>query len=222
MDLKELITEKVSGIIDEKLDSIIEKNVQSAIENIFQQCFASYGDSSKQLKSSIETMIGLGLANVTIDSYQHRVVKIVEDQVGKYLDQKAGDVLKEQIKEVCQTIEKTEWNFSELIEKYVEQEMRYSSDDEFFPTILVEKSTYGYTHIHISKDSDKRSYDCEIQISINKENEVYHYDIFDYKGRNQRKETSSGDFEKVLFAIYANRAKLIIDEYETEFSKYQD
>jgi hypothetical protein len=222
MDLKEIVSEKINQVLDEKLDSIIEKNVQESIEKIFRDTFSSYGDSAKQLKANIESAINLGLANVKIDSYQHRVVKIVEDELGKYLDKKAGKILAERIKATCQILEKSDWKFSELLQKYVDRELHYTSNDEFCPTIIVERTDYGYTHIHISKDSDKESYNCEIQISINKNNEVYHYDIFDYKGRKERKETCSGEFENLLFAIYANKAKLVIDDYETEFYKDQD
>lgn len=218
MDIQKIIEEKLSSAINEKLDEIVTKNVEKSVESIISDLFGTWGSATKQVKEILEKGLQISLTPAKIESYNVRVTKHIEDAIGKYLDERVKDKIMQGIQESASYITKDNWKMSEIVNEFIE-----SLDDSDYadgyiePTIIIEQSSWGSIYIGIDKENGKREHDCEYRLSVNKDGSVYGFDQRDYANRKMKHESIHGDFDKLIFSLYANKATIEFDDYETEF-----
>ncbi|MGL5229126.1 MAG: hypothetical protein ACRC77_13180, partial [Bacteroidales bacterium] len=111
--------------------------------------------------------------------------------------------------------DKTEYNLSEIIEAYKKDLISdgdVENEDQISVIIDKDSSWAAYTYIYLDKSecADKR--DCDIRISLNEKNEIWRLD----KGSTDiRSGVGLYGFDKMLFAMFANNAKINIDSFDT-------
>ncbi len=222
MDFNEMAAVKLQEIIDNKLEGLLEKHLEKAIEDAVSNALR-WGDSEKALKETIQQAIGLGLNSVKIEDYQTRITAVIEDQLGKYLDERAQQIISGRILEICKAPEKKQWKFSELLEMFVQEYFQWHDEEsEFIPTIIIEKSNYNTIYISLDNDKNKKTYDCTHSISLDKDGTISNYKTRDYTNKEIKVKYLRSKFEALLFSLYANECTIEIDEHETEFYKEQD
>jgi hypothetical protein len=222
MDLGKIVIEKVNAVLDERLNDLVTKSVNDCIERLLKDMFGSYGYFEKQLKEVIQAGISLNVENVKLEGYSHRVIKIVEDEISKYLDSNLASVVANRIKDTCSLLDKDSYKLSEIVREFAKS-FDVDRNDSVFPTIDVERSNYGVTYLNFDQRSGKSTYDCEYQIAIDDKGKVWSYRIRGYGGINLGADRAlHGSFEKFIFALYANSVVIEIDDYETAFYNEED
>lgn len=218
MDIQQIINDKINETLGEKLDEIVTKNVEKSVESIISDLFDNWGSATKQVKEILEKGLQISLENAKIESYNIRVTKHIEDAIGKYLDERVKDKILQGIQHSASYITKDNWKMSEIVEAFIESLSDSDYKDGYIePTIIVEQSSWGCIYIGIDKDNGKREYDCEYRLSVNKDGSVYGFDQRDYAGREKKATALYGDFDKLIFSLYANNAIIEFDKYQTEF-----
>lgn len=220
MDLEKLINEKVTETLDNKLTELISDKVHKCIDTILSDLFRSYGSLSKQLEEQLKTSLQINLSQVGIETYNERVMKAVKASLDKIMDERAVKMVEEQVAELVSYSFREEIKMSELVDEFAKS-FRWQDGDYMEPTIIIEQSNYGTTYISLDEESDKDRYKCAYQLSIDKMNKVWSYECRGYFGKKDNM-AIHGDFEKLMFALYANKTKIVIDEYQTEFYRNED
>lgn len=217
MNIEKLINEKVHDVLNESLETVVKDKVSSCIEGVFSDLFRSYGDLTKILSKKIEEGLKLGFENLKIESYNDRVISIIQHELGKYIDENVSEVIAKRLNGELSFLTKKEWKLSEILEVFVEEE--WPADEYYFhPTIEVEVSNYGSTYIAFDKKSGKLRHDCEYQLSINRQGEIYSYETRGYFGKPINRPPLS-KIENLIYSLYASAAVIEVDDYETYYER---
>ncbi|MNN88979.1 hypothetical protein D3C81_2067310 [compost metagenome] len=67
-------------------------------------------------------------------------------------------------------------------------------------------------------EEDKGMYQCKYMIALNEDGTVWRAEVSDKKFDNRVIMGGLYGFEATMFKMWTQKAKLVIDEYETEFS----
>lgn len=222
MDVAKLITEKIQHIEETKLESIVETHVEKMLTRIVEDLTSNYGDISKEVKTHLGKMLAVNFEHAQVEQYNARVLLIYQNAIGKFLDEKVSAPIEAHLAEFASTLDKDEYTFSEILNKYFESlgDHEWNGKNCLVPTVIIEKSNYGSTHIYFHKDSSKKNYDCSYQLSMDKEGRVYTFDIRGWFG--SKTASALHGYDQFFFALYANKVKIIIDQYEEEFYRDED
>lgn len=222
MDIQVIVQQQLEKIIQEgKLEAIVRAKVEKTVEDVVQEMVRSYSDFGKGLKEEISKAFKVDFEKISAVDYNHIVVAIVKEHLDKRLLESVKEPIAKEIDDYLGPLEKKEWKLSEVIERFVKEEI---DDDDRHDggqiSLHVEKSNYGSTHISFDKDGGKKKYDCEYDMSIDTKTGVpYSFRAGKYnphKG-DLRFESLHGSFEKFFFRLYAQRVSVVVDECETEY-----
>jgi hypothetical protein len=220
MDIQVVVQDQLNKIITEgKLEAIVKEKVEKTVDDIVGDLVRSYSDFGKGLKEEISKAFKVDFCKISSVDYNHIVVSIVKEQLDKKLLESVKEPIANEIQEYLGPLEKKEWKLSEIIEKFKREEIEDKSDGGEI-TLHVEKSNYGSTHISFDKDEDKRSHDCEYEMSIEtKTGKPYRFGVGQYRKHlgNLRAESLHGAFAKFFFRLYAQQVTIIIDDCDTEY-----
>lgn len=222
MDIAKLIADKIQHIEETKLDGIVATHTEKMLTAIVADLTSSYGDIAKEVKAHLGKLLAVNFEHAQVESYNARVLLIYQNAIGKFLDQKVSAPIEAHLAEFASTLEKDEYTLSEILNKYFEllDDHEWDGNNCLVPTVIVEKSSYGSTHIYFNKDSNKKRYDCSYQLSTDKQGRVYTFDIRGWFG--SKTASALNGYDQFFFALYANKAKIIIDQYDEEYYRDED
>ncbi len=223
--IQQLVTEKTVEILEEKLDKIVTEQANKCIEEIFRDIFRGYGAIPKMIKEEIEKQLEVSFKKIKIEPYVHRVNTIIERELSNVIEEKAIDVIKEMITESLTPITKTQWKLSEILQVFVEE--TFPEDEDYYnPTITLRETNYGSVVIYIDQESNVSDYKCAYTLRIGMDNHkrLWDFSFADYSKTHKPKDRDivaniNSTFETLIFGLYASRAQIEIDDYETEFYK---
>lgn len=223
INLNEVVFQKINKILDENLDGILETKVKSFIDQIFSEVFSSYGGLGKDLKNIIQDKLKVNLEQVKVEQYNERAIQIVNQEIGRFLDKRASEMIASRLRRELVILEKTEWKLSEIIKEFVETEWS-DRGESFTPTIIVINGSYDNIRIGFDPEAGKQIYNCAYQLNIDsKTNRVWNYEIRGFFGTKGKNSSVIGPMDKLIFGLYANQAEITIDDdYETEYYRNQD
>lgn len=222
MDIQVLVQQQLEKIIQEgKLEAIVRAKVEKTIEEVVQDMVRSYSDFGKGLKEELTKSFKIDFERISMVDYSSIVTSIVNEQLDKHLMLYVKEPIANEIKEYVGGLDKKEWKLSEIVEIFKKEEIsdedRYSGGEI---TVIVERSNYGSTHIHLDERHDKKSYECEFKMSLDTKSGIpYSFDIGKY-GSNRgdiRYESLHGWFSKFFFRLYAQKAVIVVDKFDTEY-----
>lgn len=227
MDIQVLVQQQLEKIIQEgKLEAIVRAKVEKTLEEVVQDMVRSYSDFGKGLKEEITKAFKIDFEKISMVDYNTIVTDIVKEHLDKHLMLYVKEPIANEIKEYVGSLDKKEWKLSEIVERFKKDEIsdedRYSGGEI---TVIVEKSNYGSTHIHIDENAGKTSYNCEYKISLDTKTGIpYSFDIGKY-GHHRGKliyDSLHGEFSKFFFRLYAQKASIIVDHYDTDYYNEND
>lgn len=227
MDIQILVQQQLEKIIQEgKLEAIVRAKVEKTLEEVVQDMVRSYSDFGKGLKEELAKAFKIDFDRISMVDYNTIVTSIVKEHLDKHLMLYVKEPIANEIKEYVGALDKKEWKLSEIVERFKKDEIsdedRYSGGEI---TVIVEKSNYGSTHIHFDERRGKKSYECEFKMSLDTRSGIpYSFDIGKYNPHrgDLRYDSLHGEFAKFFFRLYAQKAIIIIDEFDTEYYNDND
>ena len=217
MNLQEEINKQVakqfeSGYVTE----LVEKYAKQSIENEVKELFDHWGPVTKQIKEWLKENFKLDFSQISLPEYNQYVIEVIEGSLGEILKTQTIEPITEMLKLKTQSLEKTNWKLSEIVNKLKEDWFNFDGEGECF--CEVKESSYGFKYIYLDKDSNSEIYKCSIKINLNKENKVWH---FENDGINSvLKNPPIGTVDTFLFQLFAQGATIEIDKFDTEY--YRD
>lgn len=230
MELQIVVNEKLQLILDNgTVDKLVQDQLTKTVGSIVNDLFNDYSDFGKKLKKVLSEKMQVSLENLKIDNYTTMVCHAIEEAVvGTILENSKTKILSH-VKEICGSIEKTNWKLSEIVAMYREKLSEH-------PELVVEVGDVQYNSrwIQIGEKVEKSysSYSTptqqyEIRILIdgktNKVNNVWmEGKLID--SRNSKMYNHS--IEVFLMQLWAQDCILEIDEddakYEATKGQYED
>lgn len=222
MDIQVLVQQQLEKIIQEgKLEAIVRAKVEKTIEEVVQDMVRSYSDFGKGLKEELNKAFKIDFEKISMVDYNSIVTSVVKENLDKHLMLYVKEPIAKEIKEYVGGLDKQEWKLSEIVEIFKKDEIsdedRYSGGEI---TVIVEKSNYGSTHIYFDERGGKKSYECEYEISLDTKSGVpYSFEVGKYGSHrgDLRYESLHGDFAKFIFRLYAQKATIKVDDFDTEY-----
>jgi hypothetical protein len=222
--MQELINAKFKELTENgKLDEIVTQRVTQFINETVKDSLSSYGDVSKVFKEKMNTHIIEGFQKLDFIIYSKALTDLVKEELDKSVVQYALEPTREMIREFVGALDKTEWKLSEIIEKFIEEEVIPDERNEYGEIrFICEKSDYGTYHVSFDKENTaKRRYDCDYRLMIDaKDGKMYQPTI---EGKKLTPTSTMYGFELFIFKLYAMGCTIIVDEenVETEWSTYE-
>lgn len=222
MDIQVIVQQQLEKIIQEgKLEAIVRAKVEKTLEEVVQNMVMSYSDFGKGLKEELTKAFKIDFDRISMVDYSSIVTSIVKEHLDKHLMLYVREPIANEINEYVGALDKKEWKLSEIVEIFKKDEIsdedRYSGGEV---TVIVQKSNYGSTHIHLDKENEKKPYECEFKMSLDTKTGVpYSFDLGKYNPHrgDLRYNSLHGEFSKFFFRLYAQKASIIVDDYETEY-----
>ncbi|MCC3257476.1 hypothetical protein [Paenibacillus polymyxa] len=180
----------------------------------------SWSDFGKGLKEAVRNQLQINLENLDIPSYNHIILDVIKSEVEKSIHSVGVAKMQENLQELLGT-KREEVNFSELIKEMVEDEcelneLDYEEVQEI--TVHVDADRRVLSFIYFDPEPDKSQYNCKYRLVLDKEGYINSVEIAD---KSFDKKTIMGGLyglEATLFKLYTHGSKVIMDDYETEFS----
>lgn len=227
MDIQVIVQQQLEKIIQEgKLEAIVRAKVEKTIEEVVQDMVRSYSDFGKGLKEELTKAFKIDFERISMVDYNSIVTSIVKEHLDKHLMLYVKEPIANEIKEYVGALDKREWKLSEIVERFKKDEI--SDEDRYGGgeiTVIVEKSNYGSTHIHFDEMRGKKSYECEYKMSLDTKSGIpYSFDIREYGSHRGdiRYGSLHGEFSKFFFRLYAQKATIKVDNFDTEYYQYED
>ena len=200
--------------------------LKKLITEIFSNLFTTYSKNGKAIQEFIESKLELHLDKIDMSSYNQAILVIISESLEKTSLSNAKELIERRVNKITGVLDKKEWLLSEIIEKFIEEEVKNGADDDAEGEIYVsvEKSKYGSIYISINESEVNRHYDAKYRLSIDtKDNRLWMLEISG-KSANiiQDPFKLTHAFESFLFKLYAAEVTITIDDYDTEWSKYRD
>jgi hypothetical protein len=194
------------------VNKIIQTQLEETVKSIFRDMLRDYSDFGKELKKAVGEALKIDLTKLTILDYNSIVCKIVSEELDKCVIESIQQPVSESIKSYMGALEKKEWRLSEIIETYIDHLKTENSSGEI--TLIVNTDNWGTWHVYFDEDNDKKQYDCEFQLDIDKSGKVYSFQAgrwHPHKG-DLRERPIHGSFDAFMFKLYAGEATVINDE----------
>ncbi|MNB92491.1 hypothetical protein D3C75_395950 [compost metagenome] len=168
----------------------------------------------------MKKQLEINLDKLDIPSYNQVILNVVKSEIDRSIHKEGAERMQEQLQELLGT-GKNEYKLSELIKEMVGDdlelnELSYEEVEEI--SVHIDKSSYGNTYIYMDPEADKSQYRCKYMIAIEEDGTVWRAEVKDKAFDNRVIMGGLYGVEAKLFKMWTQKAKLIIDDYETEFS----
>ena len=222
MDMNVIINDKLAELKEEGyVEKIVKKQLETTIKDIVEDSLRSWSDFGKGLKEAVNNQLQINLDRLDIPSYNQVILNVVQEEINRSIHEAGANRLKEQLQELLGT-GKNEYKLSELVEEMVNDDLElndlsYEEVEEI--TVHIEKSPYGgTTYIYLDPEEDKSKYSCKYMVSLNEDGTVWRAEVKDKSFDNKVVMGGLYGVEATIFKMWTQKAKLVIDDYETEFS----
>lgn len=221
MDMNAIINEKLAELHTEGyLEKIIKKQLEDTIKDIVEDSLRSWSDFGKGLKEVVKNQLQINLEQLDLPSYNHVILEVIKTEVEKSVHDVGVAKMTEQLQELLGT-KKEFINFSELLKEMVEDECKLNEldyEDVQEITVHADPDRSVLTFIYFDPEPGKSNYRCKYRLVLDTEGCINSIQISD-KAFDQK--TIMGGLhglEATLFKLYTHGTKVIMDDYETEFS----
>lgn len=224
MDIQNVVNEQLDLMIkDGKVEAIVRQHLEKTMNDVVSDLLRSYSDFGKKLKEEISKALEIDFTNIKAVDYNHIILTIVKECLDNQLEESVKQPIQEQIKSYLGGLEKKEWKLSEIIDKFIKEEMS-DSEQSGEITLHVEETNYGSTHIYFDEEKGKRTYECEYELSLSKEGVPYSFQAGKYHPHHGdlRLKSLHGTFDKFFFRLYAQQVKIEVDEHACETEWYHE
>lgn len=221
MDMNAIINSKLAELHTEGyLEKIIKKQLEDTIKDIVEDSLRSWSDFGKGLKEVVKNQLQVNLEQLDLPSYNHVILEVIKTEVEKSVHDVGVAKMTEQLQELLGT-KKEFINFSELLKEMVEDECKlneldYEEVQEI--TVHADPDRSVLTFIYFDPEPGKSNYRCKYRLVLDKEGCINSIQISD-KAFDQK--TIMGGLhglEATLFKLYTHGTKVVMDDYETDFS----
>lgn len=220
MDMNVIINDKLAELKEEGyVEKIIKNQLETTIKDIVEDSLRSWSDFGKGLKEAVKNELQINLDKLDIPSYNQVILNVVQEEINRSIHDVGAARLKEQLQEILGT-GKNEYKLSELIEEMVEDDLELNdlSYEEVEEITVHVETRYGFTYIYMDPEEDKDKYRCKYMIALNEDGTVWRAEVNDKSFDNKVVMGGLYGVEATIFKMWTQKATLIIDEYETEFS----
>lgn len=221
MELEKVVQDTINNMVSSgKVTEMVEKHLANTVDEIVKDSLRTYGDFGKQVKEAVQSVINIDLSNMKLLDLSGTITQVVKDQLQQSVNENILANVKEAIDDVSGSLDKKEFNLSEIIDKFKAQAESYDKDDAYEITLHVINESYGYKHIYFDYKEGVEKYRCAFQLDLNKDNKVYSFQGGKLKmSSDSRFVPIHGSFEKFLFRLYAAGAKVILDDVNTYYEE---
>ncbi|MER2169896.1 MAG: hypothetical protein ABS938_04585 [Psychrobacillus psychrodurans] len=220
MDLNLIVNNTLSDLKEEGyIEKIVKSQLEKTLKEIVEDSFRSYGDFGKTLKEEIKKQMDINLGKLDIPSYNQVIINTIKAELERSVHEEGAKKIQEQMQELLGTSQK-EYKLSELIQKIVEQDCELNEldyDDYKEITVIVEDK-YNSKYIYIDPEEDISWYQCKYKLTLDDDMTVTRAEIGDKSFDNKVIMGGLYGADSIIFKMWTRGAKLIIDNYETEFS----
>ncbi len=220
MEIQQTIQDELNKIIDAgTVNKIIQVQLEKTITDILSDALRSYSDFGKELKVAVGNALKIDLTQLTILDYNSIICKIVKEELDKCVFKGIQEPIATSIQSYMGALEKKEWKLSEIINKYIDH-LKGEDNGDGEITLIVNEDRWGTFHVYFDEDNGTKNYDCEYQLDVNKEGEVYSFQAgkwHPHKG-DLRESPIHGSFDAFMFKLYAGGATIVNDEHNCETS----
>lgn len=223
MEIEKIVNEKFLEIIQSgKIEKMIEEKLLSSIEAVIKDCLSSYGKLGDEIKKQFLESLMAGNIKFDFPSYNQLICNWVTEIIDKQIIQSGKEQIQENLKQFFKPLKKSEYKISEIIEKFKDFVFD-ESDGEKKITFIKEETDYGYIHFYLDEEAEKKKYECNYQIDINKEGIIYNADIGGLKAKDIKLKPLYG-FDSFLFKLFASKITIIDDSenVDTLYCPYND
>jgi hypothetical protein len=221
MDLKGLVINSFDNIAaGDFIQKTIEENLKETIKRSIAEIFGSWSEFSKELKDNIKNTVKVSMSDLSLPEYNKIILNIINSYVDECIQKEGLEKMKADLSEML--VGKSECALSEIVEELksnFEDDAQEKEWDEI--TLIVDDKDQWFTHIYLDKEPEKSKYECSTRIMTYK-GEI---SSVEYKDRNFDKQFFIGKlygYEKLLFNLYASKAKLTIDKVDTYYPSPED
>lgn len=197
-----------SGALEATLDESLKKCVTDAINNHLR----SYSEFGQQVNEAVKAALQVDLRQLSLPSYGHLVLKIVEAQVEKQASDSIARHVQQQLSELLKPAP-IEMKLSALVADFLAHCKRYH---DLHPgdsiTLLVEKaSTYGSRWVRMDQEAGKEKHSCRVSFLVMDDGSIGALSLGGAKAESVFFAGRIYGFERSMFQLYTAGTKLIVD-----------
>lgn len=199
--------QKQSGA--DNVRAVVEKKIESLVIDAIDSAFR-WGDTRKQIEEAVKATLAIDHP-LTLPSHGAMIMAILRQKIDAQVHELVAAKLDQEMDEILGMAPK-EVKLSEIIDlmrKNIDEHERYGTH----MTCIIEKSEHwtGTLYIHLDPDEDVRKYDCDLQISVDKDGK-----IFSLKCDRKDPKTSivmgyQSAYKRLALAAYCCGSRFIID-----------
>lgn len=219
MDMNAIINDKLAELHTEGyLEKIIKKQLEDTIKDIVEDSLRSWSDFGKGLKEAVKSQLEVNLDKLDIPSYNQVILNVIKGEIERSIHDVGTARMQEQLQELLGT-GKNEYVLSELVKEMVEDELKLEelSYEEMEQITVIIQEKYGTKYVYMDPKEDIEWYQCKYKISLDKDLTVLRAEVSDKNFDNRVIMGGMYGLDATLFKMWSQKAKLVIDDYETEF-----
>jgi len=235
-EMEKAVLEAFKGMAETgKINEFIESAVQETVGDIVNGLFRRYSDFGKALREYLEESLNVDFSGLGLEGYNDFILKIIKARLDADIYGGAQQQIGEALNEILKVPPK-EIKLSELVKEFKEHVVSRNRNEtpSGYCDVRYEKDNvpagWGRLYLYDQRGKDKYSY--KVELAHDGDGRIYvirfggahraldSYDVLD-------KEMFSGPhygFERLLFQLYATRARLVIDmkDVDMEYQPIED
>ncbi|HAA11000.1 MAG TPA: hypothetical protein DCE41_04590 [Cytophagales bacterium] len=219
MDIVETIKSKLDELAPSILDQVIEESLKSFLSGLINEHFRSYSDFGKNLRDQIGEALNISLSQENILMYNTQVRNVIMELLPPALDEQVRENLKKQIGEKLDFHPVEKIKASEIVEKFTDarSEGVVPCDDEHQGEVTARfeiiEGEYGRIRLDLGQVREGNE---KFTLMVNKAGKICHLWVKDFSTDGGLRAIDTG-LEAFLFNLYAQRAEVIMDDYDVEW-----
>lgn len=207
MDFQQLVNEKIDNLLKSGfVNEAIEAHAKKMLDEIIKNMFSTYGTLSDTIKKTIEEQLNVSLQNLQIPEYSAIVAGVVRSHLMDSVIDTANVNIRKTVESIVGLPEKRKYKLSEIAIEFMNS---IGGVRNIRPTIMYEKSTYGFSYIYLDEQKKTRSHDCEFRITI------YDNKVSSFSVRGQEihamRTAPLGRFAEFMFKLFACAVSIELD-----------
>jgi hypothetical protein len=201
---------------DGKIEKIITECVEKTVKGSIEEALREYSDFGKAVKEKVKNVFKFDLNFLSLPGYNETIAQILKAKLSEAVNIRGAAQISEQIGNILNDVP-TEIKLSELVEKFKEDCQDHSNHGDKITCEIQKISGSNDGVITLAPHRDQ-SY-CRASISLQYDGDDGHVYSFRIGSEDYSKKIFANaryGFQKLLFGLYACRAKLVIDESEVD------
>lgn len=221
LDFNDKIAETMTKLTEEKyVEQVIEKHMKNTIDGIIEDSLRSWSDFGKHLKEQVQAQLQINIEKLDLPSYNELIIQTIKSELDRSVHEMGVAKMQEQLQELLGTKQES-IKFSDIINAMVEDdleldELEYDECKEI--TVHVDSNSRVLSFIYFDPEPDKANYQCKYRLVLDKDGTINSFQIDDKEFNHRTIMGGLHGIEAMIFKAYTHGTKVIMDDYETEFS----